>query len=270
MLKLLKNALLILILIHLSLAGFGQIPKKVEKLNDIGLKQLEAKEYDQAIATFTESINLHPGKEAHYYRAIAYYNLQVMDEFMPEYCKDMQQASYHSYKNSRQLLNSECFIIDTVYVDINNEKSDSSKYEYMKVSRTNKQNGEFQLSVYNRDPKIIFGYHVVDNDTIYHALPGKMPEYPGGEEAMVAYLAKNIKYPVFARKNGISGNVFITFVVDETGEVKNVKMLRGIGGGCDEEAVRVVNLMPSWSPGYYNNRAVPVQYNLPIRFSLRR
>lgn len=97
----------------------------------------------------------------------------------------------------------------------------------------------------------------------------EMPSFPGGEAALMKFLGNNIKYPAIAKDAGIQGTVFVTFVVDEDGNVKDVKVLRSIGGGCDEEAIRVVQSMPKWSPGKQRGKAVKVQYNLPIRFTLK-
>jgi protein TonB len=96
-----------------------------------------------------------------------------------------------------------------------------------------------------------------------------MPEFPGGEGAMMAFIARNIKYPTFAREGGIQGRVFVNFVVEPSGMVSNVRVLRGIGGGCDEEAVRVVESMPKWTPGKQRGKAVRVSFNLPVRFTLQ-
>lgn len=96
-----------------------------------------------------------------------------------------------------------------------------------------------------------------------------MPEFPGGEAAMMSFIAKNIKYPGFARESGIQGRVFVNFVVEPSGLVSNVKILRGIGGGCDEEAIRVVQSMPKWTPGKQRGKAVRVSFNLPVRFTLQ-
>jgi protein TonB len=97
----------------------------------------------------------------------------------------------------------------------------------------------------------------------------EMPAFPGGEGKMLEYIAKNIKYPPVARENGIQGRVYVTFVVDKDGKIKDAKVLRGIGGGCDEEALRVVKTMPEWKPGRQNGRSVQVQYNLPVNFVLK-
>lgn len=96
-----------------------------------------------------------------------------------------------------------------------------------------------------------------------------MPEYPGGEPALYSYLAENIKYPQMAKESGIQGRVFVTFVVERDGGVTDVRVLRGIGGGCDEEAIRVVEGMPKWTPGKQRGKSVRVQYNLPVKFTLQ-
>ena len=97
----------------------------------------------------------------------------------------------------------------------------------------------------------------------------QMPEFPGGEAELFKFLGSKINYPQLAKENGIAGRVFVNFVVDSEGKIKDVKVVRGIGGGCDEEAMRVVRSMPNWKPGKQNGRAVNVSYNLPIKFSLR-
>jgi len=96
----------------------------------------------------------------------------------------------------------------------------------------------------------------------------KMPEYVGGQAALAKFLQSNIVYPAEAKKLGIEGKVYLNFVIDEQGNVTNVKLLRGIGGGCDEEAIRVVKLMPKWIPGEQAGKPVKVMFNLPIAFKL--
>ena len=97
----------------------------------------------------------------------------------------------------------------------------------------------------------------------------EMPSYPGGDQKMYEYLGKNIKYPQIARESSIQGRVFVNFVVEPDGSVSNVKVHRGIGGGCDEEAVRVVKSMPKWKAGKQRGKAVRVSYTLPVVFKLQ-
>lgn len=96
----------------------------------------------------------------------------------------------------------------------------------------------------------------------------KMPEYPGGEEERVNFLVKNVKYPEEARKNGISGTVYVSFIVEKNGKISDVKALKGVDESLDNEAVRVVNLMPDWKPGMQRGKPVRVQFNMPIQFNL--
>ncbi len=98
----------------------------------------------------------------------------------------------------------------------------------------------------------------------------QMPEFPGGTAELNAFIAKNIRFPALAAENGIQGKVYLTFVVDKFGKVSKIRVLRGIGGGCDEEAIRVVKMMPDWKPGKQGGVAVPVSYNLPINFRLQQ
>jgi len=95
----------------------------------------------------------------------------------------------------------------------------------------------------------------------------QMPVYPGGEEALLGFLGKNLKYPDEAKNKNISGRIFVSFIIDKEGFVREPKILKGKGGGLDEEALRVVKLLPQWKPGYHSGRARNVQFNLPISFS---
>lgn len=94
------------------------------------------------------------------------------------------------------------------------------------------------------------------------------PSFPGGDESRIKFLQENIKYPTMARESGIQGTVYVTFVVERGGNVTDVKILRGIGGGCDEEAIRVIKAMPKWNPGKQRGKPVRVQFNMPIKFTL--
>lgn len=108
---------------------------------------------------------------------------------------------------------------------------------------------------------------VVEEQEIFMVVENA-PAFPGGDVARMKFLQDNIKYPQMARESGIQGTVYVTFVVERNGNVTDVKILRGIGGGCDEEAVRVVQNMPKWEPGKQRGKPVRVQFNMPIKFTL--
>ena len=97
----------------------------------------------------------------------------------------------------------------------------------------------------------------------------QQPEFPGGMEKLGDYLEQNLRYPEAAQKAKAQGRVFVSFIVTKTGEVDNVNVLKGIGFGADEEAVRVVSEMPRWTPAKQSGHVVNVRYNLPINFQLQ-
>src|SRR5687768_17422126 len=108
-----------------------------------------------------------------------------------------------------------------------------------------------------------------DKDSTLFTVVEQMPEFPGGEEAMNQFLNDNLQYPQMAKEQGIQGKVWIGFIVNKSGKITNVEVLRGIGGGCDEEAARVVKKMPDWKPGRQSGRPVKVKFRFPINFVLR-
>ena len=94
------------------------------------------------------------------------------------------------------------------------------------------------------------------------------PFFPGGDEAMYKFLVDNLVYPEDAKAKGISGRVYINFVIEKNGEISNIKVLRGVCSSIDAEAIRVVKLMPKWNPGMQRGKPVRVNFNLPINFQL--
>ncbi|MCE6988692.1 M56 family metallopeptidase [Dyadobacter sp. CY323] len=96
----------------------------------------------------------------------------------------------------------------------------------------------------------------------------EQPEFPGGTQEMYKFMATKIRYPSAAVKANISGRVFLSFIVTDDGNISEVEVLKGIGYGCDDEAVRVLKMFPKWQPGRQNGIPVNVKYNLPINFQL--
>ncbi len=96
-----------------------------------------------------------------------------------------------------------------------------------------------------------------------------MPEFPGGTDALMYFLSNNIVYPDKAVALGVEGTVYVNFVINKEGKVDKIKILKGIGGDCNEEAMRVVAKMPKWKPGMNAGKEVGVMFNLPIRFRLQ-
>ena len=122
------------------------------------------------------------------------------------------------------------------------------------------------------DAQVVFEEPVVqvveeDENKVFLVVE-QQPEFEGGYEAMMNFIKKNMRYPASARRMGIDGTVYVSFVVGKDGGINDVKVIRGISADCDKEAVRVVQAMPPWKPGKQNGKPVFVRFNLPIKFKL--
>ncbi len=106
------------------------------------------------------------------------------------------------------------------------------------------------------------------NKKVYETVE-QLPEFPGGQEAMIAFLSQNVHYPESAAKNNIEGRVIVRFIVDETGEIGNISIARSVNEELDAEAIRVVKSLPKFIPGRQDGKPVPVWYNLPLIFKLQ-
>ena len=96
----------------------------------------------------------------------------------------------------------------------------------------------------------------------------EMPEFPGGENAVLMYIAENVVYPEEAKAKDIEGTVYVKFVVNSEGKVENVTTLRGVDPLLDQEAIKVIENMPEWKPGYQSGKPVSVTMTVPIRFQI--
>jgi TonB family protein len=134
---------------------------------------------------------------------------------------------------------------------IDNDKSDVIEELKNDISKENTDSLKNNLK---EDPIFTF----VDN----------LASFSGGENKRIRFIEKNLKYPQQAKDKGIQGVVYVQFVVEKDGSITNIKILRGIGYGCDEEVISVIKLMPKWNPGTQNGYIVRSQFNMPIKFSL--
>ena len=179
----------------------------------------------------------------------SYVKFETSDSFQPESgepCKKLTVTSYDADGNQRNNF----FITET------ERRGDTSTYTVE----------PFTLSVHLFEQ--LFDLATSDEDTVYQMVE-EMPQFPGGVEALMDYVAKNVVYPQEAMDKEISGRVFVSFVIEKDGSVNEVKVMKGIGGGCDDEAVRVIKAMPKWKPGKQEGKPVRVSYMMPITFKLQ-
>jgi TonB family protein len=111
---------------------------------------------------------------------------------------------------------------------------------------------------------------VIEDGELFGCIVETMPSFRGGQQKLFEFIGNNVVYPQEAKEAGIEGKVFVEFYIERDGTVCDAKVLRGIGYGCDEEALRVIGLMPKWSPGKQRGKAVRVRYTLPVNFKLSK
>ena len=108
----------------------------------------------------------------------------------------------------------------------------------------------------------------VSNEKIYTKVQ-EMPEFPRGHKGIIEYFESNLRYPAVAKEKKITGSVLVRFIIDTSGVIKKSWVLKGLGFGCDEEAMRLINSMPRWTPGKDSGKVVSLYYNLPVKFSMK-
>jgi len=135
-----------------------------------------------------------------------------------------------------------------------------------KVTRQKEETSVIQ-KVETEQPKTTIT-HPVSTNGVYDVVE-KMPEYPGGDQALMEFLSKHIEYPTVAQENGIQGKVILGFVVSKRGKVEDVQILRSLDPNLDKEALRVVKLLGYWIPGEQNGEKVSTRYTLPVVFRLQ-
>lgn len=130
-------------------------------------------------------------------------------------------------------------------------------------------NGAGSSNIVNGNGGVGLSGILVEPTTTIQDFAEVMPAFPGGLDQFYRYLSSEINYPKAALENGVSGKVVVSFVVFENGKVADIKLERGIGFGCDDEALRVISNMPSWVPGSQNGKKVAVKMRIPIKFDVK-
>jgi TonB family protein len=228
-----------------------------------GTEAIKFGNYQTGIKLLTMSIEEFPTSDAYFNRAAAYNILGDTCKF----CSDLKIAFDMNDWEAQKLYIEKCssgIIFKKVSESIS-AKNPIIKYLQIIDSKCNSDSTITFLYMKKGDEpssiKIVESY----SSQPYNYVE-QMPSFPGGEEGLHRFLTKNIDYPVTVSNNNISGTVYVSYVIDENGYVTDVKVTEGIGSGYDEEAVRVVYMMPKWKPGKQNGKTVRVKSTSRIHF----
>jgi TonB family protein len=272
------------VLILISALVYGQI--KDPKAKDFfakGLNEYDFERYESAEKLFNQSITIEPSLDANYYRNLSKKDIKRTCKRCENYKKKMEFSSKTASKYYKECVKKDSITYEgssptgiiyycLVYTKIIESKENMYYYFY----RTNTLNGKtISFSIKNDitdtsvNPIAVFpDINNTPTDKIEFYLVDEMPKYIGGDEARIQHLTENIHYPQYAKENGYSGTVYVTFIIDEKGMVKDVKLLRGFYKSCDDEALRVVSIMPEWIPGKVDGKVVRVRFNMPVKYTL--
>lgn len=187
-----------------------------------------------------------------------------------EMLKEQYEAAVSPEKeNIYAFFKQECLQTDSVYTSDEGKVVQTEVSTVLKVVTKGKCIDYQIVKEYDKkSAKETRSYNVNKKDTIY-TIGTTMPLFPGGESALLKFLAKNIKYPANSKQKNIQGTVYLQFVVTRDGKVTSVKPIRGPSPELNSEAVRVVKMMPDWEPGSFKDAPISMVYKLPVRFKIQ-
>ena len=172
-----------------------------------------------------------------------------------------------------QLMNSEKFtdyaMDDEAPQEVTKTQDETKKSDVAISSDNFDQGSDEGQEVLKQNQVVVEKVEEKEEETKIFEVVEQMPQFPGGDAALMQYLSSHIKYPAVAEENGIQGRVVCTFVVERNGSITDVRVVKSVDPSLDKEAVRVIKGMPSWIPGKQNGSAVRVKYTVPVTFRLQ-
>jgi TonB family protein len=258
--KTISTALAFLIVV-ITLGQSAKYDRNFEK----GTRAIELKNYQKGILLLTLAIEEYPNIDAYFNRAAAYFQIGDTCSF----CADLKKASDLNDIEAPKLYILNCASSVTIKKVPDSLKFGNSEIRNIQVIHSKCNSDSIVTYIYEKTQGEISSSETNKTDTSpVYTIVEEMPSFVGGEKERMRFIANNLIYPLTALKNKISGTVYISYIIDANGFVTDVKVLKGIGGGCDEEAARVVKMMPKWNPGKQNGKPVRVLFNMPVNFIL--
>jgi len=258
-----KKLVLSLAIIFISIVTYSQ-SAKYKKNFEKGTKAIESKDYEKGISYLSLAIDELPNSDAYYNRAAAY--LYLGDTC--NYCNDLKKASGLNDMEAQKLFNEDCIWVRIIQNIPDSIKAKDPDIQQIKIAHDKCSSDSALTFIYKNEGNYLENSEA-DNSPVF-TIVEEMPSFPGGENERNRFLAMNIIYPQAAFLTGIQGTVYVQFIIDRNGSVTDVKVLKGIGGGCDEEAMRVVKMMPKWKPGKQNGKPIRVIFNMPVIFRINK
>lgn len=273
----LKLYFLIQILFLVSCYLYGQKVDTSEIYYQAGIKEFSVRNYKVADSLFSISLKYNKHKDTYFNRAVSREKLNNKKG----YCEDLVDASILGDTEALTVFCQTCGkAIDTLYFLSDNSKGDKKHFYYYKVNYTSNYVTPFDINFLNKyvekeiNEKVTKAiedrYETIfkpDNNGIYYNTETPV-EFPGGDEALEAFIKKNLIIPDRIKNNKLQGKVILKFIINEDGSITDLKMLHGMPDcmQCGVEAVKMAKLMPSWIPGTVKGKPVKCQWTLDVKF----
>jgi TonB family protein len=260
-----KNIILVIVTILTPVLTYSQSAKAYRNFA-LGTEAINAEKYQKGIKLLTLAIDEYPTSDAYFNRAAAYFQLGDTCSF----CNDLKKASDLNDFEAQKLYIEKCTSSITIKNAPDSMKSENLKVKEIQVIHSKCNSDSIVTYIYEKQQSEISSSETNKSDTSpVYVIVEEMPTFSGGEKARISFINNTLTYPVAAKNKMISGTVYISYIIDTNGSVTDAKVLKGIGGGCDEEALRMVKMMPKWNPGKQNGKPVRVLFNMPVNFMLK-
>ncbi|MBL4657048.1 MAG: energy transducer TonB [Flavobacteriales bacterium] len=257
---------LIITFLLTSSFGFAQSEQQALQLYEAGVKKFQEANYKSADSLFTLSLEQYFTAKTFFGRGAARYNISNVRG----YCADMSMASYYGDEEAKKQFAGKCVIIDTLLNDTKSSRAKMSKKVVFQVLTRGIYDDIVKIKPYDKKGDVMAEYFTFKRDTTFTLMKTEEDNpYPlQGYNALTTYFANELNYPKQAKDNKVSGVVLIECIVKKNGQVNKIKVGRGIGYGCDEEALRLVESMGKWKNGTFLGKPVKSLVELPIEFNL--
>lgn len=253
----------LIFLLSTGLAAQKNASKKYYEEGNVALKNGDFKTAD---SLFNLSANISSSPNTYF--NIATCRGKLGDK--PGYCINLRKASMFGDREADSLFWKKCSKTEVIYKSGKNEIADKTDYKYKEIIMSCSYINYYGYQRMDRKDEILEAYEVTDGDTIF-IKTDEMPDYEGGVGEMYKFIGSNIRYPMEAKENGISGKVFVMFQITQTGTIKDFQILKGMPGclDCQVEVISVLKLLPAkWVPAKMNHRPVNTKFMMPVNFKI--
>lgn len=245
--------------------GYSQNPFAL-KYYDAAVNYYNQQNYKAADSLFTRSNFLEPHKDTYYSRAACRFKMGDKEG----HCSDLAYATQMKDKSAEKLFLKNCGKIDTIYLTKDGKDANKKNHRYKCIQYSYLDSLSILFATDSTGMPVRLKFKGNEGAELFTTVE-EQAEFPGGIANMTKFIQMNLKYPVVARERGITGKCFLKYIINEDGFITDIFVVQGVPNcaECDEEAIRIVKLMPPWKPAKMKGKPVKCYFNMPISFRIK-